>query len=58
LCWHDCATIQKPAPTPPGDGPREKRQDVRRYLKRVIARQLFKLLERLDRPGVELANIW
>jgi transposase len=33
-------------------------QDVRRCLKRVIARQLFKLLERLDRPGVELANIW
>jgi transposase len=33
-------------------------QDVRRCLERVVARQLFKLLERLDRPGVELANIW
>jgi hypothetical protein len=27
-------------------------------LKRVVARQLLKLLERLDRPGVELASIW
>jgi transposase len=32
-------------------------RDVRRCLKRVVARQLFKLLERLDRPGVELADI-
>jgi hypothetical protein len=28
--------------------------DVRRCLKWMVARQLFKLLERLDRPGVEL----
>jgi hypothetical protein len=27
---------------------------VRRCLKRAIARQLFKLLERCDRPGVEV----
>jgi transposase len=33
-------------------------RDVRRCLKRVAARQLFKLLERLDRPGVELASLW
>jgi transposase len=33
-------------------------RDVRRCLKRVVARQLFKLLERLDRPGVELASLW
>jgi transposase len=33
-------------------------RDVRRCLKRAVARQLFKLLERLDRPGVELASIW
>jgi transposase len=32
-------------------------RDVRRCLQRVVARQLFKLLERLDRPGVELASI-
>jgi len=24
----------------------------------AVARELFKLLERLDRPGVELASIW
>jgi len=29
-------------------------RDVRRCLKRAVARQLFKLLERYDRPGVEL----
>jgi transposase len=29
-------------------------RDVRRCLKRVVARQLFKLLERYDRPGVEV----
>jgi transposase len=33
-------------------------RDVRRCLKRAVARQLFQLLERLDRPGVELASIW
>jgi len=33
-------------------------RDIRRCLKRAVARQLFKLLERLDRPGVELANVW
>ena len=33
-------------------------RDTRRCLKRAVARQLFKLLERLDRPGVELASIW
>ena len=33
-------------------------RDVCRCLERAVARQLFKLLERLDRPGVELASIW
>jgi transposase len=33
-------------------------RDIHRCLKRVVARQLFKLLERLDRPGVHLANGW
>jgi transposase len=33
-------------------------RDIRRCLKRAVARQLFKLLERLDRPGVEVAHIW
>jgi transposase len=32
-------------------------RDIRRCLKRAVARQLFKLLERLDRPGVQLARI-
>jgi transposase len=32
-------------------------RDVRRCLKRAIARQLFKLLERYDRSGVELASL-
>lgn len=32
-------------------------RDVRRRLKRVVARQLFKLLERYDRSVVELANL-
>jgi transposase len=31
-------------------------RDIRRCLKRVVARQLFKLLERCDRAAVELAN--
>jgi transposase len=29
-------------------------RDVKRCLKRAVARQLFKLLERYDRPGVEV----
>jgi transposase len=29
-------------------------RDIRRCLKRAVARQLFKLLERYDRPGVGL----
>jgi transposase len=36
--------------TAEGKSPRE----IRRCLKRIIARQLFKLLERCDQPGVEL----
>jgi transposase len=32
-------------------------RDIRRCLKRAVARQLFKLLERMDRPGVQLAHI-
>ena len=36
--------------TADGKTPRE----IRRCLKRTIARQLFKLLERYDRPGVEV----
>jgi len=32
-------------------------RDIRRCLKRVVARQLFKLLERSDRSAVELANL-
>jgi hypothetical protein len=33
-------------------------RDVRRCLKRAVARQLFKLLEWLDRSGVELVSAW
>jgi transposase len=32
------------------------RRDIRRCLKRSIARQLFKLLERYDQPGVEILS--
>jgi transposase len=32
-------------------------RDIRRCLKRAIARQLFKLLERCDRSTVELLRI-
>ena len=32
-------------------------RDVRRCLKRTVARQLFKLLERCDRPGVEVVRL-
>jgi transposase len=32
----------------------KSRRDVKRCLRRVIARQLFRLLERYDRPGVEI----
>ena len=31
-------------------------RDIRRCLKRAVARQLFKLLERHDRPGIEVLN--
>jgi hypothetical protein len=29
-------------------------RDIKRCLKRIIARQLFRLLERYDQPGVEV----
>ena len=32
----------------------KSRRDVKRCLRRVIARQLFRLLERYDQPGVEV----
>jgi hypothetical protein len=32
----------------------KSRRDAKRCLRRVIARQLFRLLERYDRPGVEV----
>jgi transposase len=32
-------------------------RDIRRCLKRVVARQLFKLLERYDHSAVELLGI-
>jgi transposase len=32
-------------------------RDVKRCLKRTIARQLFKLLERHDQPGVEILRV-
>jgi transposase len=32
-------------------------RDIRRCLKRAVARQLFKLLERHDRPGVEVVKV-
>jgi transposase len=32
-------------------------RDIRRCLKRAVARQLFKLLERLDRSGVEVMKV-
>jgi transposase len=36
--------------TAEGKNPR----DIKRCLKRIIARQLYKLLERYDQPGVEI----
>jgi transposase len=32
-------------------------RDIRRCLKRAVARQLFKLLERYDRSAVEVINV-
>jgi transposase len=32
-------------------------REIRRCLKRMVARQLFRLLERHDRAAVELANL-
>jgi transposase len=32
----------------------KSRRDIKRCLKRIIARQLFRLLERYDQPGVEI----
>jgi transposase len=32
-------------------------RDVRRCLKRAVARQLFKLLERCDRSAVEIVKV-
>jgi transposase len=34
----------------------KSRRDAKRCLRRVIARQLFRLLERYDRPGVEILS--
>jgi transposase len=34
----------------------KSRRDAKRCLRRVIARQLFRLLERYDRPGVEVSG--
>jgi transposase len=36
--------------TAQGKSPR----DIKRCLKRIVARQLFRLLERYDQPGVEI----
>jgi transposase len=33
-------------------------REVRRCLKRAVARQLFKLLQRCDQPGVEVTAGW
>jgi hypothetical protein len=62
-CWPGCATTQKPAPTPPGGAARARAPGTSGGASlveypRAVARQLFKLLERLDRPGVQLANVW
>jgi transposase len=35
----------------------KSRRDVKRCLRRVIARQLFRLLERYDQPGVEVLSV-
>jgi hypothetical protein len=35
-----------------GEG--KSRRDAKRCLRRVIARQLFRLLERYDQPGAEI----
>jgi transposase len=32
----------------------KSRRDVKRCLRRIVARQLFRLLERYDQPGVEV----
>jgi hypothetical protein len=32
-------------------------RDIERCLKRILARQLFRLLERYDRPSVEILKI-
>ena len=32
----------------------KSRRDAKRCLRRIIARQLFRLLERYDQPGVEV----
>ena len=32
----------------------KSRRDAKRCLRRIIARQLYRLLERYDRPGVEI----
>ena len=48
-------SIPTPAPTlarRTAEG--KSRRDAKRCLKRVIARQLFRLLERYDQPGVEI----
>lgn len=33
-------------------------REIRRCIKRAVARQLFKLLERCDHVGVEVVSIW
>ena len=49
-------------PATRADAARRRREgksarDIRRCLKRAVARQLFKLLERCDRAGVEMVRL-
>jgi hypothetical protein len=45
------------APTPLAGGARARAPEIRRGVKRAIARQLFKLLQRYDRPDVEVVRV-
>jgi hypothetical protein len=35
----------------------KSRRDAKRCLRRVIARQLFRLLERYDQPGIQVLRV-
>jgi hypothetical protein len=55
--WELHLRAERKTPTQPAGGLRARVPEIRRCVKRAIARQLFKLLQRYDRPDVEVVRV-